>query len=67
MSKKANPDQLISLTMTRQQWTVVFNLIVGGSYKYGVIHFLKPIVDIIEPVVVVDTNIEEPTPEEEKK
>lgn len=59
MSKKANPDQLISISMTRREWTVLWNIIVGQSYKFGIAVFLKTIVDKIEPHVAVETNIEE--------
>lgn len=59
-----DPNKLIKITLTKRQWTVLFNLIVGQSYKFGIAIFLKDIVDAIEPHVLVDTNIPQPPVEE---
>lgn len=54
----------VSLTFTRRQWIFLFNVLVSGSYKFGVAAFLKDIVDKIEPIAAVATNIDRPEDKE---
>lgn len=51
----------ISIPFTKQEWTVIFNLITRGrEYPLGTALIVLPIVAEIEKVVAVDTNIEKP-------
>lgn len=53
-----------SLTFTQQEWIVIYNVLTGISYKLGDSRVVLPIIDKIQGVCAVDTNI---VPKKEKK
>lgn len=46
-----------TLTFTKKELAVIFNLMIGATLKYGDFLHVQPIVQKIEPIVAVASNI----------
>lgn len=64
-NKPLDPSQINStLTLTQRDWTVIFNILVNGSYKAGDGELVMGILRKLQPHVAVASNI---SPEESAK
>lgn len=61
----AQLDKIYSVEMKQRQWIVIYNVLVGQSYRLGDAKIINEICDRLQPVVVVASNI--PPKKEEKK
>lgn len=55
----AKLDEEHTVTFTTRDLIVIFNILIGGSYKLGDAVLVKSIVDKLQPLVAVDTNVKE--------
>jgi hypothetical protein len=56
---KENLDQLISVTLSKRQWTVIYNIITNVKYGLGDAALVLGIVGVIEPHIAF---LKPPTP-----
>lgn len=47
-----------SITLKRRQWIVIFNILVSQQYRLGDAKIVNDIVDKLQSIVAVDSNIE---------
>ena len=52
-NNKPNLDQLIGVTLTRRQWTVIYNVLTNVKYGLGDARWVLEICDKIEPNVAM--------------
>lgn len=48
----------VSLTLKRRQWLVVHNVLVSLKYGLGDAKIINQIVDQLQPIAAIDSNIE---------
>lgn len=53
----AEMNKEFSLVFTKKELTVIFNILTSVNAKYGDFLAIKPIVDKVEPIVAVASNI----------
>ena len=46
----------IALGFTKQEWTIIFNVLIRSQYNIADAMLVRPIVSVIEPLVVVDSS-----------
>lgn len=47
----SSPNELIGITLTKQEWTIVYNVIARQEYRLGDAFLVGPILDKLQPVV----------------
>lgn len=46
------PTEVLPLSLTRSEWTIIFNVMVRQMYNIGDALLVKPIVDKLDPLVL---------------
>lgn len=57
MAFEASLNEEHQMTFTKKELLIIFNLMTRMDFKYGDFMNIKPIVDKIEPIVAVETNV----------
>lgn len=53
-------NQLLSLTLTKREWIIIFNIMNSMDYKLGDARELLKTTDKIQSIIAVETNIKRP-------